>query len=589
MSDGMTDEQSPQAADYLARFGLQREPFDAAPDPEFFCADSTLTQRLDMLQNLTEFGMLTLLVIGEPGVGKTSMLQQYLQHASSNWQVCHLEADALGNAHDLVADLAAGFQAPGADLAQLRAQLDGLRAQGQLAVLVVDDAERLPDAALRTVLELSGAAGETDKRLRLVLFGTEHLQDKLAALSPGHADNTHVFNLPPLSELQTAAYLQHRLRVAGLHEEAVFTAGQVKSIVKASKGVPAQINARARQLLIDRHSVSGGSRVGVGAAAAAIASPARRRALFAAAGVGVLLIAVALWPKSAKHDAEPSSVAVPVPEKTVALALPNVAPAASATNSTAAGTSAASAAQTSAAPVTPLPVPTLGPEVEHPVPTSPSGKIAVSSVPAPETAAPPIAPAGNVAHPVTPAMTTVTVPVGPAAATAAKEPVPPVAAPTPATHAEVMSAAAKPPVTAAPAKAKAVAPAETKTPPVAKSTPHPKPAVTATAVSTVKGVTSSRDNIWLKTQRPGDYTLQIMGGRREAAIRQFAAANRLEGPSAILHTVRDGKPWYVLLYGAYPSRAAASQALAQMPAAVRAAKPWPRSIATVQADIAKKP
>ncbi len=572
----MTDEQSPQESDYLARFGLQREPFAAAPDPEFFCADNALTQRLDMLQNLTDFGMLLLLVIGEPGVGKTCVLQQYLQRANSNWQVCHLEADALGNAHDLVEDLAAGFHVPGADLAQLRTQLDEMQAQGQLALLVVDDAERLPDAALRTLLELSGAAGETDKRLRLVLFGTGQLQEKLAALSPGYADNTHVFSIPPLSELQTAAYLQHRLKVAGLHENAIFTPGQVKSIVKASHGVPAQINVRARQLLIDRHSVTGSSRVGMHTAAAAIASPARRWALFAAAGAGVLLIAVALWPRAVKHGAEPSSAVAestaPAAEKTVELALPNVAPA---TSPTAAGTSTAPTAQTPAVTANPLPVPTLGPEVEHPVPTSPSGKIAVSSVPAPETAAPPV-PTGNVAHPAAPAMTTVTLPVAPAPV--AKDAPHPVVTLPPAVIAEVASPAAKP-----------VAHAEPKVLPTTKPTQPPKPAVTVTGAATVKGVTSSRDNIWLKTQRPGDYTLQILGGRREAAIRQFATANRLQGPSTILQTTRDGKAWYVLLYGAYPSRTAASQALTRMPATVRAAKPWPRSIATVQAEIAKKP
>ncbi len=546
MSETMTEQQSP---DYLTRFGLQREPFDAKPEPVFFCADSALTQRLDMLQNLTEFGMLTLLVVGEPGVGKTSVLQQYLQRANSNWQLCHLETDTLGNAHDLVEDLAAGFQVPGADLAQLRARLDEMKAQGQLAVLVVDDAERLPDSALRTLLELSGAAGETDKRLRLVLFGTEQLQEKIAALSPEHAENTHVFNIPALSELQTAAYLQHRLKVAGLHDEAVFTPGQVKSIVKASHGVPAQINARARQLLIDRHSVSGGTRT----AAATIANPMRRWALFAAAAVGALLIVIALWPAPTKQVVESASVAtesaVPVPEKTVELALPNIAPA---TSPTAAGAGAASVPQTPVATETPLPVPTLGPEVEHPVPTSPSGKIVVSSLPAPEAVAPPPA-AAKPASPTEPVRTTVTLPVAPSPVAVQEKP-------------------------------KTVANAEPKTlPPAVKPGQYHTPAVTASVGGTSHG------NAWLLAQRPGHYTLQILGGGSETAIRQFVVANRLTGPSAILQTARNGKPWYVLLYGAYPSRAAASQALAQMSATVRAAKPWPRSIAAVQGEIAKKP
>ena len=565
----MTDEQSPQASDYLARFGLQREPFAADPDPEFFCADSALTQRLDMLQNLTEFGMLTLLVIGEPGVGKTSVLLEYMKRANSNWRVCHLAADALGNAHDLVRDLAAGFLFPGADLAQLRTQLDEMHAQGQLAVLVVDDAERLPDAALRTLLELSGAAGETEKRLRLVLFGTEQLETKIAALNSGHADNTHVFNIPPLSELQAAAYLQHRLKVAGQHDEAVFTPGQIKNIVKVSHGVPARINARARQLLTDRHGVSGGSHT--------IASPTRRYALFAAAAVGVLLIAVALWPRSSSHDTDAAhpvaDSAAPAPEKIVDLALPNAAPAAKPGT---AGTSAEPVEQAPEATAAPLPAPTLGPEVEHPAPTSPTGKIALSRVPAPESAVPP-APAGSAAQPAAPAMTTVTLPVAQAQSPDTRE------APPPAPVAEVVSPAAK----HVPENTKAMADAEPKALSSTKPTQAPKPAATSASATTVNGVTSSRGNAWLKTQRPGDYTLQILGGRREAAIRQFATANRLEGTSAILQTTRDGKPWYVLLYGAYPSRATASQALAQMPAKVRAAKPWPRSIAAVHAEIAK--
>ncbi len=539
----MTDEQSPQAPGYLAQFGLQRDPFAVAPDPEFFCADSALTQRLDMLQNLTEFGMLTLLVSGAPGMGKTSILQQYLRRAGSNWQVCHLEADQLNNAHDLIEDLANGFHVPGVDLARLRAQLEQLQAQGQLAVLVVDDAERLSDAALRILLELSGAVGETDRRLRLVLFGAEHLQDKLAALSPGHADNTHVFNIPPLGDLQTAAYLRHRFKVAGLDEDAIFSPGQIKSIVNASHGVPARINARARQLLIDRHSISGGP------SATAMASPTRRGALIAAAGAGALLIVVALWPKSAKHGAETpratAESAAPVAEKTVQLTLPNVAPA---VNSTVAGASVVSGTPVPATVATPLPVPTLGPEVEHPVPTSPSGKIAVSSMPAPETAAPPAPLVAT--HPATPS-------------SAAPLPVPPTV-----TY----------PVPKSPLKA----------PPLTPPARSAKAALSTAGAATVKGVSSSRGNAWLLTQRPGDYTLQIMGGRNAAAIHRFAAANRLAGPSAILQTVRDGKAWYVLFYGAYPSRSAANQALASLTAKVRAAKPWPRQIATVQAEHVKK-
>lgn len=81
----------------------------------------------------------------------------------------------------------------------------------------------------------------------------------------------------------------------------------------------------------------------------------------------------------------------------------------------------------------------------------------------------------------------------------------------------------------------------------------------------------------------------MLGSRREAAIRQFIKAQGLKGQMAILRTQRQGQDWYVLLYGDYPSRAAANAAVAQLPAAVRAGKPWPRSFASVQADITNNP
>jgi len=315
----MSKAESIADAGYLQRFGLEREPFAATPDPLFFCADSMFTQRLDMLQNLTEFGMLLLLVIGESGVGKSSVLQQFLERASSNWQACELHADEVTNVHGLVENLVNGFQLAATDVSQLAAQLDRLRAQGQLAVLAVDDAQRLPEPALRALLGLSGAPSEESKRLRLVLFGTEELQDKLAALSPEHAENTHVFTVPRLTELQTGAYIHHRLAVAGAMGEAPFTSAQVKAIYKASRGLPALINARAQQMLLDIYQVSGGARSGMRSATAAMSSGPMRVALAVVGAVVLLTLATAMWTRHKAAPTEPTGAAT---EKTIELAVP---------------------------------------------------------------------------------------------------------------------------------------------------------------------------------------------------------------------------------------------------------------------------
>lgn len=591
-TDAMTNHEAQPQTDYLERFDLHVEPFAAEPDPAFFCADSTLTQRLDMLRNLTEFGMLLLLVIGEPGMGKTSVLQQFLQRASSNWQVCDLYAADLGNAHDLIDDLASAFEVEGADLTQLRAQLDKLRAQGRLAVALVDDAERLPDVVLRTLLELSGAAGENNKRLRLVLFGTEELQAKIAALSSDHAENSHVFTIPHLTELQTAAYLRHRLSVAGHTGEAPFTPAQVKSIYKTAHGVPAMINARARQMLIDMHSVSGGGAgASVRAVANAVAAKGGRWGIFAA-GLAVLLLAIAFWPRHSQDISSETAApptAQPVPEKTVELALPQVpkvaAPAATATTS--------SSTQQALPKAAPLPMPIPVPQIAPLVPST-TGKVEVSTVPASETA--PV-PAHASAFP-PPPITTVTVPVAPMPSHNAAVPAPlaqPVATP-PAVPKAKQSVVP----TAKPVAMQALRPTEepsiqshdklAATPIVVPATaPVANPVAAEKQVPDKVGATSGNGKAWLKSQHPGNYTLQVLSAHNESAIRQFVTTHGLKDQAAILRATRQGQDWYLLLYGSYPSRDAASAALAKLPAEVRAKHPLPRSFTTLQADLAKKP
>lgn len=528
---------------YLERFGLAREPFAAAPDPLFFCADATLTQRLDLLQNLTEFGMLLLLVIGEPGSGKTSVLQQFLARAGSNWQTCELPAATVTHVHELVTDLANGFQIAATDTAQLAEQLERLRAQGQLAVLAVDDAQRLSDAALRALLDLSGAPAEDCKRLRLVLFGTEALQHKLAALSPEHADNTHVFTLPRLTEMQTGAYIHHRLAVAGATGAAPFSAAQVKAIYKASRGLPALINARAQQMLLDIHQVSGGAHGGMRSAAAALNSAPVRVVLGIVGAVTLLTLATMLW---IRHKTAPLQPTVAATEQTIDLAVPDSSRTPEAKSITA---NSGTAVKKPPATPAPLPVPMLGPQVEHPPISSPRGKIEVSALPAPDTVTPPpqIAPP-NIRPTATP--TVVTVPVKPVTTLA---PLPAPASPSPS-------------VRPAPLAAPAGAVAKPSSKSLAKALRSPAPSKSPTHGAPAAGA----------------YTLQLLGSRREAALRQFIAANNLADNATVVHTQRDGQDWYVLLYGRYPSRAAASAALTRFAPAVRAAHPWPRRVGELQ-------
>ncbi len=90
---------------------------------------------------------------------------------------------------------------------------------------------------------------------------------------------------------------------------------------------------------------------------------------------------------------------------------------------------------------------------------------------------------------------------------------------------------------------------------------------------------------WLKAQPRGRYTLQLLGARDREAIRRFVRRHRIPQPWAVFERELDGKPWYSLVAGSYPDRAAAVAARARLPAAIARAGVWPRTFGSIQAQL----
>lgn len=93
------------------------------------------------------------------------------------------------------------------------------------------------------------------------------------------------------------------------------------------------------------------------------------------------------------------------------------------------------------------------------------------------------------------------------------------------------------------------------------------------------------DMVWLRARAPAHYTLQLLGARDRAAIDKFIVRHELSGKYAVFARDLDGKPWYSLVYGDYPDREAALRGRARLPAGLRAARIWPRTFASVQAQL----
>jgi DamX protein len=70
---------------------------------------------------------------------------------------------------------------------------------------------------------------------------------------------------------------------------------------------------------------------------------------------------------------------------------------------------------------------------------------------------------------------------------------------------------------------------------------------------------------------------------QRSSAEQFIAQHKLGAKANVIATVRDGKTWYVVVYGSYPDRTRARNAIGSLPDAVRRLSPWVRKVADLQA------
>jgi len=90
---------------------------------------------------------------------------------------------------------------------------------------------------------------------------------------------------------------------------------------------------------------------------------------------------------------------------------------------------------------------------------------------------------------------------------------------------------------------------------------------------------------WLWSQDPRHYTLQLLAGGSRQAVQSYIQRYKLKGKAAQFQRLRDGKDWYILLYGSYDGYSKAKQAIEQLPLAIQKSKPWPRTFSAIHAEL----
>lgn len=238
---------------YMASLGLQQAPFTSAHEDKFLYLDAERDQCDNMLHHLTQYSNLLLIVTGDRGMGKTSLLQHFKQTSSEDWSLCEVQANAMMDAHQLLASIAQGFglqvsTQPAHVLQETLYQyLATIQRNGQIPILLVDDAHELPKDSLETLFTLADTETGEDNLLRIILFCEPQIDIMLEspAIQPLRERITHTIDIPAFSEEQTAEYIKHRMAVSGFTGTSPFQPKDIKKIYKVSQGIPARINELA--------------------------------------------------------------------------------------------------------------------------------------------------------------------------------------------------------------------------------------------------------------------------------------------------------------------------------------------------------
>lgn len=245
---------------YFDHYGLKEAPFSITPDPRFvFLSDRHRDALAHLIYGISQGGgggfvQLT----GEVGTGKTTLSRLLLEQLPENTRVAlvlnpRVQPVELLEAicQELHLDIAAARGSGKALVDVLNRHLLEAHAQGLKVVLILDEAQQLPVESLEQVRLLTNLETATHKLLQIVLLGQPELRELLQRpdLRQLAQRITARYHLTPLDAEETAAYVRHRLAVAGL-KRGPFSDRALRALHQRSGGVPRLINVIAERALL---------------------------------------------------------------------------------------------------------------------------------------------------------------------------------------------------------------------------------------------------------------------------------------------------------------------------------------------------
>src|SRR6188508_2429997 len=253
---------------YEDYYGFTEKPFSLTPDPKYLYKSESHASAFELLQYAVRRREGFVVVTGDIGTGETMLCPVILEQLDRK-TFSALVLNPFLSEDDLLRLVLTEFGVVSRDEIK-RGHLNGiskaelietlnefllsLQRLGAQALLIIDEAQNLPLQVLEQIRILSNLETEKEKLLQIVLVGQSNLKDVLRRAELRQLDQrvSIRYDLKPLSKDETAAYIQHRLSVAGGGAAVAFAPKALARVYRFTMGIPRLIN-----LLCDRALLSG--------------------------------------------------------------------------------------------------------------------------------------------------------------------------------------------------------------------------------------------------------------------------------------------------------------------------------------------
>ncbi len=234
---------------YCAFYGFQERPFNLTPDPHFLYLNSHYREAYAHLVYGIRERRGFVVVTGEVGIGKTTLIQNLLNNLDENVEIAYIFNPILTITEFFAAifdefGIRPHSQDKHENLRIFNEFLLKCLKEQKIPVLVIDEAQNLSLKVLEEIRLLSNLETQKNKLLQMVLVGQPELKEKLGRSELRQLNQRVVirYHLPPLSLLEVKDYIRKRLLVAGTADVNLFSNRALEMIARYSNGIPRLIN-----------------------------------------------------------------------------------------------------------------------------------------------------------------------------------------------------------------------------------------------------------------------------------------------------------------------------------------------------------